>query len=423
MKPIRLVLAAMAATAALSGAASPAAVAAENEVRVRKSVMDLTPTEKRDFVQAVLALKKEPSPYKTGLSYYDQFVSWHKDLMRCDFKNDPMLKQIMRAHRGPMFLPWHRQFTLLFENALRDVSGKDITVPYWDWTNRASAKVVFSDDFMSPGGKRQDGWVVKSGPFGRDGGRWPMPIQPEGALWGHSAFPHLRRRLNAGEGTGGETGENLPTQAHVVKAFSAPHYDVDPFNENSDTSLSFRNALDGLERAVPRSGMSLCSPDGWSGAIPTHQSTLHGRVHGWVGGLYGDTPGSHPLDMGTMTNEETSPNDPVFFLHHSQIDRLWALWQEKSGHADTSYKPVSGLPHNSLHDPLVPFKRGNRDLTPADVESIAELGYRYAEPGASGGNGASKATVRKARKPGRTRRGRRGGQARRLGLLCRVERR
>lgn len=29
----------------------------------------------------------------------------------------------------------------------------------------------------------------------------------------------------------------------------------------------------------------------------------------------------------------SSPNDPAFFLHHCNVDRLWALWQEKFGNA------------------------------------------------------------------------------------------
>ena len=28
-------------------------------------------------------------------------------------------------------------------------------------------------------------------------------------------------------------------------------------------------------------------------------------------------------DMGTMS----SPNDPIFFMHHAQIDGIWAIWQ------------------------------------------------------------------------------------------------
>jgi tyrosinase len=38
----------------------------------------------------------------------------------------------------------------------------------------------------------------------------------------------------------------------------------------------------------------------------------HNRVHVWVGGI--------------MARGE-SPIDPIFFLHHANIDRLWAQWQ------------------------------------------------------------------------------------------------
>ena len=42
---------------------------------------------------------------------------------------------------------------------------------------------------------------------------------------------------------------------------------------------------------------------------------MHNLVHRWVGGSMG--PG-------------TSPNDPVFFLHHCNVDRIWvslAHWE------------------------------------------------------------------------------------------------
>ena len=53
-------------------------------------------------------------------------------------------------------------------------------------------------------------------------------------------------------------------------------------------------------------------------------SQLHNRVHIWVGG-----------DMGPGT----SPNDPVFYLHHCNVDRLWALWQH--AHPASGYLPVA----------------------------------------------------------------------------------
>jgi hypothetical protein len=46
---------------------------------------------------------------------------------------------------------------------------------------------------------------------------------------------------------------------------------------------------------------------------------LHAHVHGWVGG--------------TMSDILTSPADPLFWLHHANIDRIYTTWRTQ--HADT----------------------------------------------------------------------------------------
>ena len=53
------------------------------------------------------------------------------------------------------------------------------------------------------------------------------------------------------------------------------------------------------------------------------ESTPHNAVHNWVGG-----------EMGTFK----SPLDPIFWLHHANIDRLWAEWASKN--------PTASLPAN-----------------------------------------------------------------------------
>lgn len=61
------------------------------------------------------------------LSWWDLFTWWHVAAMNWPgFGN--------RAHRGPVFLPWHRLYLRRLEEAIQVVSGKaDFGLPYWDW--------------------------------------------------------------------------------------------------------------------------------------------------------------------------------------------------------------------------------------------------------------------------------------------------
>lgn len=82
----------------------------------------------------------------------------------------------------------------------------------------------------------------------------------------------------------------------------------------------------------------------------------HNHVHMWVGG--------------SMTDPNVAAFDPIFFAHHSMIDRIWYLWQLKNGVATIS----PGL----LNLPLEPFGK-----TVKNVLEIQELGYEYADSTAS----------------------------------------
>jgi Common central domain of tyrosinase len=53
--------------------------------------------------------------------------------------------------------------------------------------------------------------------------------------------------------------------------------------------------------------------DGWEFAPEVQQPLIHAAGHFAIGGLQND-----PF---------ASPGDPVFYLHHGQFDRVWAIWQ------------------------------------------------------------------------------------------------
>ena len=344
--------------------ASPGALESSSEpsLRVRKNVVDLTAEERLEFVDAVLRLKSTPSPYDPGLSYYDQFVAWHLTLSLCD-RTEPMMSHMQRGHLGPMFLPWHREFVLLFENALRQVTGNEIPVPYWDWTDAGSIDSVFADDFMGGDGDPEQDFAVTTGPFRK--GHWTLNVQPIGLEWSSSATTYITRRLGTPAG--------LPTAYEVESALAAPLYDVPPYDQSSDPKRSFRNALEGWR--PPLDFVIACGPDGAMAGlpVPNHDLKLHNAVHEWVGGFL--FPNAGAKVFGTMLTVPTSVNDPVFFLHHSNIDRLWAQWQGLHG-VDT-YRPLAGYHMNNVDDQMHPFDEAGIPVTPRQVADISQLGYRY----------------------------------------------
>jgi tyrosinase len=283
----------------------------------RKNQATMSSTEKQAFVQAMLALKNDV-PSQLGLkNRYDDYVQIHIDSMMAD----PGW-----AHQGPAFCPWHR---VLLRNLELDLQKVDpsVTLPYWDWTvdqDPQGKNSPWTDDFLGgDGDPGQDGKVL-TGPFGADAGRWPLSILDEGA-------PEFLARQFA------TTVPTLPTADNVQGALTEVPYDASPWTRGSQPS--FRDRL-----------------EGWHGA-----GSVHNRVHLWVGGsmLAG-----------------TSPNDPVFFLHHCNIDRLWGEWQRKfpnQGYLPTTADADAPVGHR-LTDPMQPWGGA---VTVESALDYKAMGFRY----------------------------------------------
>ncbi|HEY9758207.1 MAG TPA: tyrosinase family protein [Oculatellaceae cyanobacterium] len=283
---------------------------------IRKSVTSLSAQERTDYVNAVKLMKK------TGR--YDWYVRTHVE----SFKNGA-------AHQGPAFLPWHRQFLQMFESDLRTVlSNPNFGLPYWDWAaDQSSGKPwsqwsIWSEDFMGGNGDPARDNKVQTGPFRE--GQWTTIDDPtpgaKGVLQRNFAggFPHL------------------PTQADVASTLQQQEYDAAPWSGISTTG--FRNYIEGF------------APNP---ATPN----MHNRVHVWIGGSMGPS---------------SSPNDPVFFLHHANTDRLWSLWQ--AANPDKTYVPTSGArPGHNLNDEMSPWNAGPLRIKPADVLNTASVQYQTTE--------------------------------------------
>jgi hypothetical protein len=284
-------------------------------LRIRKNVIDLTADERSAFVNAVKAMKGNDAN-SDGTTDYDEFVTTHRTV---GFSCGP----VYCAHQGAGFLPWHRQFLWDFETALlaADTSGELTGLPYWEWSvdNYAPQDAsVTAPPELSPwsvdllggnGGTFAQDRRVLVGPF-RDG-EW-NPV-------GNTAVSqdYLQRRFNIDPTPTAfqdlfvlagivDSGTVTSIVTHPTRPYDSAPYSGHPAN-------SFRSELE----------------------------SVHNSVHVAVGGH--------------MT-QAVSPDDPVFFLHHSEIDRIWSRWQ--AIHGFENYNPSSteaGPNGTNLSDAMLPF--------------------------------------------------------------------
>ena len=326
-----------------------------NVLLVRRSYKDLSSSQKLKFIEAIRILQTSKIE-NTPFTKYDRYIEWHVKAMSKMINDEQNL-----AHSGPIFLPWHREFLRRFERDLQlAVSDKNLYLPYWNWTEDEFSprnSKIWSESFMGGNGNpsfnateipipisNSTGYVVTTGPFRYEIGQpnsHTIPIYYDNGdavldrNGNHIRLPLLRWF---------QIGDYFPTSTDIEKVMQLNTYDTkDWFHHELDMNISFRNSLEGWK------------PYG-----------AHNSIHNWV--------------YGTMINNY-SPGDPVFFLNHCNVDRLWAEWQTKSDRNPVDWYPVDGevpVKGHNRSDKMYPWDNDS-DGNPT-VESVLDhhsLGYKY----------------------------------------------
>ncbi|KAH8714043.1 hypothetical protein GQ44DRAFT_625199 [Phaeosphaeriaceae sp. PMI808] len=177
------------------------------------------------------------------------------------------------VHDAAPFLAWHRYFVHIYERALQEDCGYSKAMVYWDWEldwqNVTNAPI----------------WDIEHG-FGSDGN---VTDSDKTIVGGHCVM------------------------SGPFERFSIPYLD-----EKYYPHCLSRGFLDG--EALRKECMAL-SPDTIERlmAISDYSSFNLGLENG----PHLAIPHSIRGDFSLLT----APSDPVFFLHHAQLDRLWWKWQ------------------------------------------------------------------------------------------------
>jgi tyrosinase len=233
-----------------------------------------------------------------------------------------------QAHGAPGFLSWHRAYLLDLERELQKLDPS-VTLPYWRFDQPAPN--VFTRDFL-----------------GETGSAGNLVFSPTNLLrlWRTDAGPGISRTPRFNPLT--QSGIGVLTQAQTLAMGGT--------NAVFDTGPNF--AFDPI-----RGGFD----------------EMEGNPHGLA----------HTSFQGWIRRAANAPRDPLFFLLHCNVDRLWAGWQFLNGRFDgtqlntyffqgSAGQPNSALIGHNLRDTLWPWdgdttppRPGNAPRTPFPVVPTA----------------------------------------------------
>ncbi|KAK6516199.1 hypothetical protein TWF506_006109 [Arthrobotrys conoides] len=284
------------------------------------------------------------------------------------------------THADILFLSWHRPYLALYEGILyaevqkiakefrsgTDDSRKalaaaqDWRMPYWDWASDATIPELIGNTprvtVRMPNGQDQtidNPLYSYKYNFAGSGRRQDadLPSQPFNTAAGTTRVP-----INTLNAQLANIGSNLRDRVYNLLADTG-YANFARFS-NKGTTTAVNGKVDSLE-------------------------SVHDVIHATVGGGSGE--------MGWV---DYAAHDPLFFLHHTNIDRLFAMWQAVNrDNANAYIKPTDkfkstygtfAIQRNSdisSTSPLPPFRKasGNNFYTSDDVKSTKAFGYAYPE--------------------------------------------
>lgn len=251
-------------------------------------------------------------------------------------------------HGNWWFYVWHRGYLGYFEQTVRKYSGmSDFAFPYWDWSQKQALPDGMFDGVLTPVADAFARYARDlptfnnfiQGPLESYYSRMTAAQKNQQNLRGNTTFQKL---WDGVAGTGGvDKGDRAfaptdlsptlkaryPTRSNPDITPSVAKYclpanialGLAPNQFNSANMVdSFTSVKTASHNAMPASGSVFSKLEG----------EPHNKVHNFIGGAF-DGPGNWGSGpFGNMTNN-LSPVDPIFFLHHSNMDRLWWLWEEK----------------------------------------------------------------------------------------------
>lgn len=247
-------------------------------------------------------------------------------------------------HQSWFFLPWHRGYLLALEAQLRQdivsLGGPESwALPYWNYFGGTDGS-----QFQMP-----PAFAAKKLPDGT-----PNPL-----------FLTMRY------GPDGNGTIFIPTAAGEAAHPGDPNFSRGQVNANA-MSNDLYTGSDQVTKLPGFGGPETGFSHG-GGTSGNWEGNPHNLVHVYVGYFGAITA---PL-YGLMSDPGTAGLDPIFYLHHSNIDRMWALWNANGNANPTKSAWLKGPTTRKF---VMPGAGGKPWFyTPDQMKDLAKLDYTYQE--------------------------------------------
>jgi len=289
-------------------------------VKVRKNMLDMSEEEWKSFESAFAAIKRLHPNNPLSYDYQVMIHEWH-DVVPPEYSSDP--EKLIIQHGNYWFLPWHRMYLYHFEKILQKFSNNpNLTIPYIDWFEVQS----IPDRYKNPASA------------------FYLP-----------RWHNLNSRLNG----------TLSNFKYVInKSFLLSQ--TFTFDQNDKSNLSY--ALDGCSIRRSFSSQKVDLTKSSFADMKTFELSFFGQMdyylHSFVHGYFGK-----------FMSGIFSPADPIFWLHHSYLDRLWESWVNLGGGRSN---PVNDSVWMNKTYRMIETNGSVTELSIKDVLDIKnQLGYVY----------------------------------------------
>lgn len=224
------------------------------------------------------------------------------------------------AHYSDGFLPWHREFLSRYEQLLRQFYPT-VTLLYWDYRTDPRTDITANGSLSSLIGGFDDGGTLGTASDSVDIG---MPWNDNAA---NGVSVGGKNDLIPGPGCGDIPGNGyasgLPSCV-VRQTGSAPGYPT-------PTSIPDSTVVSLAPYSSSTTAYSTFRPylEGWT------VTGNHNYSHCFIGGA---TSGF--VYLGNMIDTSFAAQDPIFFLLHANVDKIWSEWQRADGTVTGPYDPT-----------------------------------------------------------------------------------